>query len=57
MIPGQWQSSQLQQKARFPKTSTKMFDVKAWAESVVEWAAKDPYGVLTTRIWALPPCF
>nr|XP_008519998.1 PREDICTED: small integral membrane protein 15 [Equus przewalskii] len=25
-----------------------MFDIKAWAEYVVEWAAKDPYGFLTT---------
>lgn len=37
--------------------ATKMFDVKAWAEYVVEWAAKDPYGFLTTVILALTPLF
>lgn len=41
----------------FPKASTKMFDIKAWAEYVVEWAAKDPYGFLTTVILALTPLF
>ncbi|XP_009079310.1 PREDICTED: small integral membrane protein 15-like [Acanthisitta chloris] len=25
-----------------------MLDIKAWAEYIVEWAAKDPYGFLTT---------
>ncbi|XP_053457606.1 small integral membrane protein 15-like [Nycticebus coucang] len=30
-----------------------MFDIKASAEYVVEWAAKDPYGFLTTVILAL----
>nr|XP_020758415.1 small integral membrane protein 15-like [Odocoileus virginianus texanus] len=25
-----------------------MFDLKAWAEYVVEWAAKDPHGFLTS---------
>ncbi|TFK15669.1 fibroblast growth factor 10 [Platysternon megacephalum] len=35
----------------------KMFDIKAWAEYVVEWAAKDPYGFLTTVILALTPLF
>lgn len=35
----------------------KMIDVKAWAEYVVEWAAKDPYGFLTTVILALTPLF
>ncbi|KAI5939087.1 Small integral membrane protein 15 [Manis javanica] len=39
------------------KTTTKMFDIKAWAEYVVEWAAKDPYGFLTTVILALTPLF
>ena len=34
-----------------------MFDLKAWAEYVVEWAAKDPYGFLTTVILALTPLF
>lgn len=34
-----------------------MLDVKAWAEYVVEWAAKDPYGFLTTVILALTPLF
>ncbi|XP_053446147.1 small integral membrane protein 15 isoform X1 [Nycticebus coucang] len=42
---------------RFPKTAMKMFDIKAWAEYVVEWAAKDPYGFLTTVILALTPLF
>ncbi|KAM9731249.1 small integral membrane protein 15-like [Dama dama] len=31
--------------------------LKAWAECVVEWAAKDPYGFLTTVILALTPLF
>ncbi|CAM4669746.1 unnamed protein product [Lepidochelys kempii] len=35
----------------------KMFDIKAWAEYIVEWAAKDPYGFLTTVILALTPLF
>uniref|UniRef100_A0A8B9FTB1 Small integral membrane protein 15 n=2 Tax=Amazona TaxID=12929 RepID=A0A8B9FTB1_9PSIT len=35
----------------------KMIDIKAWAEYVVEWAAKDPYGFLTTVILALTPLF
>ena len=39
----------------FHKTAMKMFDIKAWAEYVVEWAAKDPYGFLTTVILALTP--
>ncbi|XP_075404887.1 small integral membrane protein 15-like [Tenrec ecaudatus] len=34
-----------------------MLDVKAWAEYVVEWAAKDRYGFLATVILALPPLF
>ncbi|KAG5260834.1 hypothetical protein AALO_G00297120 [Alosa alosa] len=34
-----------------------MIDLKAWAEYVVEWAAKDPYGFLTTVILALTPLF
>ena len=34
-----------------------MFDLKAWAEYVVEWAAKDPYGFLTTVILVLTPLF
>ncbi|XP_042553575.1 small integral membrane protein 15-like [Dipodomys spectabilis] len=35
----------------------KMFHIKAWAEYVVEWAAKDPYGFLTTVILALTTLF
>ncbi|XP_012892154.1 PREDICTED: small integral membrane protein 15-like [Dipodomys ordii] len=35
----------------------KMFHIKAWAEYVVEWAAKEPYGFLTTVIWALTTLF
>ncbi|KAG7332627.1 hypothetical protein KOW79_004461 [Hemibagrus wyckioides] len=35
----------------------KMIDFKGWAEYVVEWAAKDPYGFLTTIILALTPLF
>ncbi|KAM6104781.1 LOW QUALITY PROTEIN: small integral membrane protein 15 [Pterocles gutturalis] len=34
-----------------------MFDIKAWAEYIVDWAAKDPYGFLTTVILALTPLF
>uniref|UniRef100_A0A2K5J8D3 Small integral membrane protein 15 n=1 Tax=Colobus angolensis palliatus TaxID=336983 RepID=A0A2K5J8D3_COLAP len=34
-----------------------MFDMKPWAEYVVEWATKDPYGFLTTVILALTPLF
>ncbi|NXN63034.1 SIM15 protein, partial [Himantopus himantopus] len=34
-----------------------MFDIKAWAEYIVEWAAKDPYGFLTSVIFALTPLF
>ncbi|XP_057581710.1 small integral membrane protein 15-like [Hippopotamus amphibius kiboko] len=34
-----------------------MFDIKAWAAYVAEWAAKDPYGFLTTVILALSPLF
>ena len=34
-----------------------MFHLKAWAEYVVEWAAKDPYGFLTTVILAGTPLF
>ncbi|XP_031525540.1 small integral membrane protein 15-like [Papio anubis] len=34
-----------------------MFDIKPWAEYVVEWAAKDPYGFLTAVILALTPLF
>lgn len=36
---------------------SRMIDVRAWAEYVVEWAAKDPYGFLTTVILALTPLF
>ncbi|XP_008065570.1 small integral membrane protein 15-like [Carlito syrichta] len=32
-----------------------MSDTKAWAQYVVEWAAKDPDGLLTTVILALTP--
>ncbi|KAM8887319.1 small integral membrane protein 15 isoform 2-T2 [Spinachia spinachia] len=45
---------------RFDQASlllTRMIDVRAWAEYVVEWAAKDPYGFLTTVILALTPLF
>ncbi|XP_011286068.3 small integral membrane protein 15-like [Felis catus] len=35
----------------------KMVDIKAWAEYVVDWAAKDPYGFLTTVILAVTPSF
>lgn len=41
---------------RWPLLS-RMIDVRAWAEYVVEWAAKDPYGFLTTVILALTPLF
>lgn len=42
----------------FPNSKAeKMFDIKAWAEYIVEWAAKDPYGFLTTVILALTPLF
>ncbi|KAL2294305.1 hypothetical protein Nmel_008031, partial [Mimus melanotis] len=42
----------------FPNRKTeKMLDIKAWAEYIVEWAAKDPYGFLTTVILALTPLF
>ena len=34
-----------------------MFDLKAWAEYDVEWAAKDPCGFLTIVILALTPLF
>ncbi|KAM8985289.1 small integral membrane protein 15 isoform 1-T1 [Ara ararauna] len=44
--------------AGFPnRKPEKMIDIKAWAEYVVEWAAKDPYGFLTTVILALTPLF
>uniref|UniRef100_A0A8C6RHR3 Small integral membrane protein 15 n=2 Tax=Nannospalax galili TaxID=1026970 RepID=A0A8C6RHR3_NANGA len=32
-------------------------DIRAWAEYVVEWAAKEPYGFLKTLILALMPLF
>ncbi|XP_045313809.1 small integral membrane protein 15-like [Leopardus geoffroyi] len=35
----------------------KMVDIKTWAEYVVDWAAKDPYGFLTTVILAITPLF
>ncbi|XP_049475081.1 small integral membrane protein 15-like [Panthera uncia] len=35
----------------------KMVDIKAWAEYVVDWAAKDPFGFLTTVILAVTPLF
>uniref|UniRef100_A0A8C8S5W5 Small integral membrane protein 15 n=1 Tax=Pelusios castaneus TaxID=367368 RepID=A0A8C8S5W5_9SAUR len=42
----------------FPaRMAEKMFDIKGWAEYIVEWAAKDPYGFLTTVILALTPLF
>uniref|UniRef100_A0A7M4FHX6 Small integral membrane protein 15 n=3 Tax=Archosauria TaxID=8492 RepID=A0A7M4FHX6_CROPO len=42
----------------FPnRMGEKMFDIRAWAEYIVEWAAKDPYGFLTTVILALTPLF
>ncbi|NXS42086.1 SIM15 protein, partial [Balaeniceps rex] len=34
-----------------------MFGIKAWAEYIVEWAAKDTYGFLTSVIFALTPLF
>ncbi|XP_036022280.1 small integral membrane protein 15-like [Onychomys torridus] len=34
-----------------------MLDIKARAAYVVEWAAKDPYGFLTTVNLALMPLF
>ncbi|XP_003365636.1 small integral membrane protein 15-like [Equus przewalskii] len=34
-----------------------MFDIKAWAEYVGEWTAKDPYGFLTIMHLALTPLF
>lgn len=37
--------------------AAEMFDVKAWAVYIVEWAAKDPYGFLTTVILVLTPLF
>ncbi|XP_045855065.1 small integral membrane protein 15 [Meles meles] len=52
IIPGQSWKEVLKHK-----TATEMFDIKAWAEYVVEWAAKDPYGFLTTVILALTPLF
>lgn len=39
------------------RKAEKMLDIKAWAEYIVEWAAKDPYGFLTTVILALTPLF
>ncbi|XP_072716454.1 small integral membrane protein 15 isoform X1 [Ciconia boyciana] len=42
----------------FPNRKTeKMFGVKAWAEYIVEWAAKDPYDFLASVIFALTPLF
>ncbi|XP_047447268.1 small integral membrane protein 15 isoform X1 [Mugil cephalus] len=40
-----------------PPWPSRMIDFRAWAEYVVEWAAKDPYGFLTTVILALTPLF
>ncbi|XP_042307822.1 small integral membrane protein 15 isoform X1 [Sceloporus undulatus] len=41
-----------------PWVAEKMLDnIKGWAEYIVEWAAKDPYGFLTTVILALTPLF
>ncbi|XP_077456492.1 small integral membrane protein 15 [Stigmatopora argus] len=34
-----------------------MIDIRAWAQYIVEWAAKDPYGFLTTVLLALTPLF
>ncbi|XP_077418433.1 small integral membrane protein 15 [Vanacampus margaritifer] len=31
--------------------------IQAWAVYIVEWAAKDPYGFLTTVLLALTPLF
>lgn len=50
MTPGQRETPPLK-----PKSAAAMLDIKAWAEYVVEWAAKDPYGFLTTVILALTP--
>uniref|UniRef100_A0A8D2MYK5 Small integral membrane protein 15 n=1 Tax=Zonotrichia albicollis TaxID=44394 RepID=A0A8D2MYK5_ZONAL len=44
-------------QAFLSRRTEKMFDIKAWAEYIVEWAAKDPYGFLTTVILALTPLF
>ncbi|XP_059845327.1 small integral membrane protein 15 isoform X1 [Hypanus sabinus] len=35
----------------------KMLDIRGWAEYIVEWAAKDPYGFLSAVILALTPLF
>ncbi|KAJ8285393.1 hypothetical protein GJAV_G00026310 [Gymnothorax javanicus] len=43
--------------SNFEVVHWKMIDLKAWAQYVVEWAAKDPYGFLTTVILALTPLF
>ncbi|NXS53551.1 SIM15 protein, partial [Brachypteracias leptosomus] len=32
-----------------------MFDIKPWAEYIVEWAAEDPYDFLVTMILSLTP--
>lgn len=37
--------------------STRMLDIRGWAEYIVEWAAKDPYGFLSAVILALTPLF
>lgn len=39
------------------RKTEKMLDIKAWAEYIVEWAAKDPYGFLTTVLLVLTPLF
>ncbi|XP_037679353.1 small integral membrane protein 15-like [Choloepus didactylus] len=34
-----------------------MFNIRAWAEYVVEWSAKDPYVFLMTVILTLTPLY
>ncbi len=52
-----YNSSLFSGSAAEDKSTRTMIDIKAWAEYVVEWAAKDPYGFLTTVILALTPLF
>eukprot|EP00062_Callorhinchus_milii_P007772 gi/632949747/ref/XP_007890333.1/ PREDICTED: small integral membrane protein 15 isoform X1 [Callorhinchus milii] len=43
--------------ARMDLRVNKMLDIRGWATYIVEWAAKDPYGFLSTVILALTPLF
>ncbi|ETE63551.1 hypothetical protein L345_10687, partial [Ophiophagus hannah] len=46
------------EKKKIDPVARMMFEnIKSWAEYIVEWAAKDPYGFLTTVILALTPLF